>query len=152
MPYANNNEVNIYYEVEGEGPPLVLLHAFLSNLEAWRAQGYVDELKGNNQLILMDARGHGKSDKPHEIDAYDSEKRVGDVMAVLDALKIDSANYLGYSMGGRLGYEIAKYPASRVNSLIIRAATAAGEELLENNERLVALKKGWKLSLSSAKG
>jgi len=90
----------------------------------------------------VDARGHGKSDKPHEIDAYDSEKRAGDVIAVLDALKIDSTNYLGYSMGGRLGYEIAKYFPSRVNSLIIGAATAAEEVVLENNERLKALEKG----------
>jgi pimeloyl-ACP methyl ester carboxylesterase len=90
----------------------------------------------------MDARGHGKSDKPHEVDAYDSEKRAGDIITVLDALKIESTNYLGNSMGGRLGYEIAKYFPSRVNSLIIGASNAAGEVVLENNELLTALKKG----------
>ena len=142
MPYAKNGDVNIYYEVEGEGQPLVMMHGFTGDLSSWRSEGYVDSLKNECQLILMDARGHGKSDKPHEVEAYDSEKRAGDVIAVLDALGIDRTNYFGYSMGGRLGYEIAKYFPSRVKSLIIGAAPALGGGVEENKERLAALAKG----------
>jgi pimeloyl-ACP methyl ester carboxylesterase len=64
MPYANNNGVKIYYEVEGQGPPLLMLHGFAGSLEDWREAGYVAAFKNDYQLILVDLIGHGKSDKP----------------------------------------------------------------------------------------
>ena len=56
MPYANNNGVRIYYEVEGQGPPLVLAHGMGGggDLDAWRSTGYTDALKDDYQLILFD--------------------------------------------------------------------------------------------------
>lgn len=65
MPYVNNEGVRIYYEVEGQGPPLVLIAGLTGNLKTWRLYGYVKELKGDYRLILLDPRGHGDSDKPH---------------------------------------------------------------------------------------
>jgi len=124
MPYAKNGDINIYYEVEGEGPPLLLHHSFSTSLESWRDRGYVDALKKENQLILFDARGHGKSDKPHNPEAYSSELRVGDITAVLDALGIPSTNYFGYSMGGNNGFSLAKYAPERVKSLILGGSGA----------------------------
>ena len=126
MPYANNNGINIYYEVEGEGPPLVLHHGLTGFLESWRDLGYVDSLRNDYRLILMDARGHGKSDKPHEPEAYTMEHRVGDVTAVLDDLDISSAHFYGYSYGGRIGFELAKLAPERVRSLIIGGAGVRG--------------------------
>jgi hypothetical protein len=70
LPYANNNGVKIYYEVEGEGPPLVLGHGLSGTLNHWWRLGYVDALRHDFRLILFDARGHGRSDKPHESSAY----------------------------------------------------------------------------------
>jgi pimeloyl-ACP methyl ester carboxylesterase len=109
MPYANNHSVRIHYQVEGEGPPLVLQHGFTSSLQNWYAYGYVAALRQNYQLILIDARGHGQSDKLYDPQAYALQHRVEDVLAVLDALRIDNAHYLGYSMGGRIGFGIVKY-------------------------------------------
>ena len=86
MPYADNNGVRIHYHVGGEGPPLVLHHGLAGDLETWRAFGYVDSLNTDYLLILMDARGHGASDKPHDPEAYAMEHRVGDVVTVLDDL------------------------------------------------------------------
>ena len=63
MPYAKNQGVNIHYEVEGSGPPIVLQHSFTSSLNRWRECGYVDALSADFKLILIDARGHGKSGK-----------------------------------------------------------------------------------------
>jgi pimeloyl-ACP methyl ester carboxylesterase len=72
-----------------------------------------------HRLILIDARGHGASDKPHDPDAYELNRRVADVVAVLDALDIAKALFWGYSMGGWIGFGIAKYAKERVRALVI---------------------------------
>lgn len=100
MPYADNNGVRIHYKVEGEGRPLVLQHGSTSSIQAWYQNGYVEPLKPHYQLILVDARGHGDSDKPHDRALYALPLRVSDIVAVLDDLNIQKAHYWGYSMGG----------------------------------------------------
>ncbi len=117
--FVENDGVRIHYEVEGQGPPLVLLHGWTGSIEDWRLFGTVDRLKDAYRLILIDARGHGQSDKPHNQAAYVLEKQVDDIVAVLDELGIDKAYYLGYSMGGRVGWALAKYAPDRLASLII---------------------------------
>ena len=67
----------------------------------------------------MDARGHGRSDKPHDPKDYDLRLRVNDVLAVIDDLEIDKAHYMGYSMGGRIGFGIVMHALERFHSLII---------------------------------
>jgi pimeloyl-ACP methyl ester carboxylesterase len=79
----------------------------------------VDALKTAYQLILIDARGHGASDKPHDPNAYGLQWMVNDVLAVLDHLQLPQANFWGYSMGGWIGFGLAKYAPERVYSLII---------------------------------
>ena len=122
MPYADNQGVRIHYKVEGEGPPLVLQHGSTSSIQAWYQNGYVEPLKLHYQLILVDARGHGASDKPHDSVSYALPFRVSDIVAVLDDLGIQEAHYWGYSMGGWIGFGMAKHAASRVQSLIIGGA------------------------------
>lgn len=117
--YVDNDGVNIYYEVEGQGPPLVLVHWASGSTEDWRMFGYVDALKDDYRLILVDMRGHGKSDKPRDPAAYDAATQASDILAVLDELGIDKANFFGYSLGGRLGWALAKYAPDRFQSLII---------------------------------
>jgi pimeloyl-ACP methyl ester carboxylesterase len=119
MPYVNHGALRIHYEVEGTGEPLVLQHGFILSLKRWYALGYVDALKPKFRLILIDARGHGESDKPHEPAAYGLDLRVRDVVAVLDAIKVQTAHFWGYSMGGWIGFGMAKYAADRVRSLTI---------------------------------
>jgi pimeloyl-ACP methyl ester carboxylesterase len=90
--------------------------------ENWKNFGYVETLKRDSQLILVDARGHGESDKPYESAAYDIALRVSDVTAVLDELQIGQADYFGYSMGGWIGFGLAKYAPERCRSLILGGA------------------------------
>ncbi len=66
MAYASNRGVRIHYQVEGDGPPLVLQHGLFWSVAGWSRVGYVDALKPHYRLILIDARGHGVSDKPHD--------------------------------------------------------------------------------------
>ena len=119
MPYVDNGGVRIHYQVEGEGPALVLQHGFSESLVDWYESGYVQALRPEYRLILIDARGHGASDKPHDSEAYVLNRRVADVVAVLDALNVAKALFWGYSMGGWIGFGIAKYAKERVHALVI---------------------------------
>jgi len=120
MPYVDSTGAKIYYEEEGNGPPLVLLHGLTSNSRvAWRDGGYVEALKSDYRLILIDARGHGESDKPHDRTSYVWPTPVTDVIAVLDQLAIPQAHFLGYSMGGELCYGLAKHAPHRIATLLI---------------------------------
>ncbi len=121
MPYTKNKNdgVRIHYHVEGEGAPLVLQHGLTSSISRWYSFGFVDALKNDYRLLLVDARGHGDSDKPYEVEAYDRRIMASDVVAVLDAENIDRAHYMGYSMGGSIGFGIAETFSERFHSLII---------------------------------
>jgi pimeloyl-ACP methyl ester carboxylesterase len=122
MAFATNGGVRIHYETVGEGQPLLLHHGFLLSRASWVASGYVDALKDQRKLILIDARGHGKSDKPHDPSAYDRSFQASDVVAVLDQLGHQKVDFLGYSMGGQTAYALAKYSPERVRSFIIGGA------------------------------
>ena len=148
MPYADNNGVRIHYQVEGEGPPLVLHHGLGCTLEDWRTWGYVGPLKGDYELILMDARGHGASDKPHDPEAYAMEHRVGDVVAVLDDLDIGSAHFFGYSMGGAIGFRFAKLAPEKARSLIIGGASPRDRNPNDPNPILEMLERGLESGLA----
>lgn len=119
MPYTDSNGVRIHYHVEGEGTPLVLQHGLTSSVLRWYEFGFVEALKTAYKLLLIDARGHGDSGKPHDAEAYDQKLMASDVIAVLDAEGIDQAHYMGYSMGGSIGFAIAESFADRFYSLII---------------------------------
>ena len=114
MPYAKNGNINIYYEVEGEGTPLVFAHPGGGSIETWKRIGYVDALKGDYRCILIDSRGSGQSDTPHETSAYGPDlykTDADDVIVVLDALGVNTSCYYGYSRGSRAGYQLAvDYP------------------------------------------
>jgi len=126
MPYANNQGVRIHYQVEGEGPALVLQHGFSGSLEDWYEFGFVEKLRKEHRLILVDARGHGASDKPHEPKDYALEHLVSDIATVLDVVDVRKTHFLGYSMGGWIGFGMAKYASPRLNSLIIGGAHPYG--------------------------
>ncbi len=122
MPFVGNDGIRIHYEVEGMGEPLVIQHGFTSSIETVRLLGYSDSLKDNYQVILIDARGHGLSDKPHAPESYGLQTAASDVLAVLDSLGIPQTHFFGYSMGGAIGFALAKFEPERLISLIVGAA------------------------------
>ena len=124
MPYAQNDGVRIYYEVVGtDGPPLVLHHGFTQTLDGWKREGYVEKLESDYRLILIDGRGHGKSDKPHGPEAYKFSACAADVVAVLDDLAIEKANYWGYSMGAAIGFGLLWKSPERIGTFVFGAWT-----------------------------
>ena len=81
MPEIRNDGVRISYDVAGEGRPLVLLHGWCCDRSWWTEPGYVEELRRDHLLVVVDLRGHGTSDKPHEAAAYTANALTGDVFA-----------------------------------------------------------------------
>jgi len=129
VPFATNHGVRISYDVAGHGPPLVLHHGFAQRAGDWHDAGYVDELAATHTVLLIDARGHGDSDKPHDKSAYIWPVQVFDVIAVLDELKVSRAAYWGYSMGGEFGFGLAAYAPHRISALLCGGASAHGSDM-----------------------
>jgi pimeloyl-ACP methyl ester carboxylesterase len=129
MPYVDNKGVRIHYEVEGEGAPVVLQHGFTQSMDSWYRCGYVDALKPHYRVILVDARGHGKSDKPHERAAYAWPIGTMDVLAVLDSLNIRNACLWGYSMGGSIVLSALAIAPERVTALVAGGATGEADDI-----------------------
>jgi pimeloyl-ACP methyl ester carboxylesterase len=129
MPKVINQGIGVYYETEGSGPPLVMQHGLTESLEYWRDFGYTEALRKNYRLILIDARGHGKSDAPSDESVYHTERMASDVVVVLDALGIEHTHYLGYSMGGWIGYHLGIESPHRVLSMILGGAHPFADDL-----------------------
>ena len=114
--------VRIAYETVGEGRrSILLIHGFASSREInWRRPGWYDWLtRAGFRVIAFDNRGHGESDKPHDIAAYDEGKMAGDALAVMDALNVKACDMMGYSMGGYLLIRLMHDHAARVNHAIL---------------------------------
>ena len=126
MAHVQSGDLRIHYRVEGAGPPLVLAHGFGDSLESWYEYGYVRSLSDDHRLILIDARGHGASDKPLDPAAYGSALMVGDIVSVLDACGVEKSDFYGYSMGGDTGLEMATLRPERLRSLIAGGASPVG--------------------------
>jgi pimeloyl-ACP methyl ester carboxylesterase len=119
MSYAINEGIRIYYEIVGKGEPLILQHGFSQESGEWRRFGYVSPLSERYRVVLVDMRGHGQSDKPHDGKAYARKNLVGDIVTVLDALGIQRAHYWGYSMGGWIGLGLLTQAPQRLNKAIL---------------------------------
>ena len=119
MPFVNNDGVRIHYEVVGEGSPLLLVHGLMGFHEDWIDNGYVQELKHDYMMVLVDLRGHGESDKPVEPEAYKLRPMAEDIVEVMDELDVSKSHYVGHSLGGYVGLGLTKYALNRLNSLTV---------------------------------
>lgn len=137
MPYAMNRGVRINYEVEGDGSPLLLLHGTTQSIADWREAGYADALRDHRQLVSLDLRGHGQSEKPHDHAAYDWPLLVEDATCVLDDRGISSADVFGYSAGSFIALGMAMSAPERVHSLIIGGASNKWAGLSEGGRKLL---------------
>lgn len=109
---AVSDGVRIHWMEAGEGTPVVLLHGYTSCCDAaWFANGIAKELARDHRVIGIDARGHGRSEKPHDPDKYPGDRMPADAIEVLDHLGIKKAHFHGYSMGGGIvAHLLARHP------------------------------------------
>ena len=111
--------VKIHYAVQGKGEPVILIHGLFSSAQMnWGLPGVIAELAKTRQVIALDCRGHGQSDKPAAADAY-GVKMVDDVVRLMDHLKIQKADVAGYSMGGMITMKLLVLHPDRVRSAVL---------------------------------
>ncbi len=118
MPKINRDGLEIYYEVHGSGPTLLLTHGYSSTSQMW--QGQIEALSKHHQLVLWDMRGHGRSDYPVDPAAYSEALTVADIAALLDEVGADSAIIIGgLSLGGYMSLAFYRAHPERVRALLI---------------------------------
>ena len=116
--FFDSKGARIRYVDVGQGEPIVLIHGFSSSLDAnWGSFGIIDKLSKDFRVVAFDVRGHGKSDKPHDVASYGMEV-VDDVGRLLDHLHIGRTHIAGYSMGGAITGKFIVMHSDRVISAI----------------------------------
>jgi pimeloyl-ACP methyl ester carboxylesterase len=120
MASFDSDSVAIHYEERGAGAPVVLVHGFASSIKGnWGDTGWVDFIAENYRVIAMDCRGHGQSAKPHEGEAYGTANMAGDVVRLLDHLKIHRALLMGYSMGAWISLNVIVAFPDRIRAAVL---------------------------------
>lgn len=116
MATFQSDGLTLSYDSFGAGKPLLCIHGFASSAKVnWIDTGWVETLTGAGyNTIVLDNRGHGASDKPHDPEAYYPSAMARDAVALLDHLEIEQAAVLGYSMGARIAAFMAFEHESRV--------------------------------------
>lgn len=120
MPAVRVNDINMYYEIHGEGEPLLLIHGTCFDTTGWAQQ--IPPFSQKYKVIVFDNRGTGRTDttKP----PYTIEQMTDDTVGLMEILKIEKAHILGYSMGSLIAQELAiKYP-ERIKTLVVTASYA----------------------------
>lgn len=126
--YFDSDGVKIHYIVEGKGEPVLLIHGFAASLDMnWVLPGIVKNLAKDYQVIALDNRGHGRSDKPHDAKKYGVEM-VEDAVRLLDHLKIKKAHVVGYSMGAMITNKLLLTHPDRLLSATLGGGAATQQD------------------------
>ena len=119
------NDINMYYEIHGEGFPLVMIMGYGASFEYWNPK-IIDEFSKNFKVIVFDNRGSGRTDKPDK--EYSIKMFADDTTGLMDALNIERAHILGHSMGGMIAQEIVLNYPERVEKLILSSTSCGGRK------------------------
>lgn len=146
--YAEIAGAKIYYEVHGEGEPLLLLHGFTVSHRVW--DHLIEDLSQHYQLIIPDMRGHGNSTNPSQV--YTNKLSAQDMYALMDHLQINRFHAMGQSNGAIVLTYMALMDTSRISSLILAGGASYFPEetvapLRETNYE--TMDSGWKSVLEA---
>jgi 2-succinyl-6-hydroxy-2,4-cyclohexadiene-1-carboxylate synthase len=130
------NGLDFHVEVDGSGPPLLLLHGVTGSVRSW------DELRPAlaefATVVSIDLIGHGRSAAPQDPQRYSLEASTHDLWALIEDLKLDAVDVLGYSMGGRVALHFAVHRSERVRTLILESASPGIEDRPERHKRIAS--------------
>ena len=135
MPTVKVNNINIYYEIHGEGEPLVLIMGYGAYSGWWFRS--VPAFSKEYRVITFDNRGTGRSDKPDI--PYTMDMMTSDVSGLLDVLGIDAAYIYGISMGGMIAQHLALNYPEKVKGLVLGCTMCGGEHSIMPDAEAMAL-------------
>jgi pimeloyl-ACP methyl ester carboxylesterase len=134
MPIAKVNGIELYYEVHGEGVPLVLISGLGGSSEYWTVSTPIllDKLSREYNVIVFDNRGTGRSGRPDV--KYSIRMMADDVAGLMDAIQIPKAHVLGVSMGGAVAQELALSHPEKVHGLILCGTFCSTQSFLDSTD------------------
>lgn len=145
--------LRLHYEVRGSGAPVVLLHGFTSLGSSWERHGWVKTLVDRGfRTISPDARSHGSSDPVFDSSMCTTVVLAGDVIGLLDELRIDSATMVGFSMGSGVAIRVTLDAPERVTRLVVAAAGDFAINELHNPEEVREIADAFSGRAEPAKG
>lgn len=144
MPYINNKEIAVHYELAGDHskPALVLLFGFGMSCEDWLELGYVHALAPFFQIVCIDPRGHGASTLPSDAKDYALEKMASDVEVVIAELDLKSPILWGYSLGAKIALAVAGRDPAAYSALVLGGLELHSVVDLTNDRVTETLKSG----------
>jgi len=119
MPTLSVDHLEINYEIYGEGPLLILHHGFGSWGRDWHVGGWIHALEPSFTVLAFDAIGHGESTRSHDPADQTIERRADVVRELADSQSAEEFAFLGFSLGGRTGFELAASSPERITALAI---------------------------------
>jgi len=122
MYVSLRDDLRLKVRVEGSGEPLLLIHGFTGSGLSWGVD-LISGLAQAHQVVAVDLLGHGESDISADPERYRVEEMLEDLGQVLDAVSIEKARWVGYSMGGRIALAGAVKSPSRISSLVLESAS-----------------------------
>ncbi len=141
MPDVRSNNINIHYEQQGKGDPLILIMGLGADGSLW--EEHVKEYEKHFQCIMMDNRGAGRSDSPEG--SYTTEMMAKDTIGLMDTLHMDNARIAGISMGSAVAQNLALIAPEKVRSMVLVSSWARCDiytkTLFESFKKMRALAK-----------
>jgi len=122
LPKIKVNDINIYYEIHGDGPPLLMITGLSANIY-WYNDEYIEEFAKHYKLIILDNRGTGRTDTTDK--EFSIKMLAEDAVGLMDALKIDKFFLMGTSMGGMISQELVLNFPERVEKIVL-CSTSCG--------------------------
>ncbi|MBU1274797.1 MAG: alpha/beta hydrolase [Proteobacteria bacterium] len=135
MPEANVGDITLYYEIHGQGRPLVMIRGLGSNADHW--YGQVPALSERYQVVVFDNRGVARSSDPGG--PLSVRQMAGDTLGLLDALGLESPLVFGLSMGGMIAQELAINHSQRLSGLVLACTHPGGPHQVRPTAEVEAL-------------
>ncbi len=136
MPKSKANGVDLYYEVQGKGFPLVMITGLSASLDWWTPD-LITTFASHFKVITFDNRGAGRSEDPGV--EYAIKTLADDTVGLMDALSIPKAHVLGISMGGMIAQELVLNYPDKVEKLVLCATTAGGGKYVPAGPEVLAV-------------